>query len=188
MHIISFEYQPTMKVNIYNQCSDFKLIHLKYFSDDTLWDEDPDKEVDAGTATSIDFIPFLSTFEGALMYELRREDVESDDQSESTHILFLVAWKSEGYKKFRIFAHLIEYDGYIDWYTIRLREYYQRYTNQLCTYTGPIKNTWLLDNGTMMMTELELDFTQRDGVLNVTISEGIRDGRTKKPVWINPKR
>jgi hypothetical protein len=37
------------------------------------------------------------------------------------------------------------------------------------------------------MTKLELDFTQRNGVLNITISEGVEDEHTKRPVWIDPK-
>jgi hypothetical protein len=130
----------------------------------------------------------LSTFEGVLTYELQRENIESDDQPKSTHILFFVAWKSEGYKSLRVFVHLVECDKYTHWEKIALEEYYQRYVNQLCTYTGPVRNTWLIDDGTVLMTELELDFTQRAGVLSVTISEGIRNDRTKKPIWINPER
>jgi hypothetical protein len=177
-----------MKVNIYNRCSDFKLINLGYFSNSADWNGDPDEEVDAGNMTSVDLLSSLPTFEGVLIYELQKGDDESDDQFESTHILFFVAWKAEGYKKFHMFVHLIEYDEYIDWDELKLREYYQRYANQLCTYTGPIKNTWLIDDGTVLITRLKLDLTQRAGVLNVTISEGIRDSRTEKPLWVNPER
>jgi hypothetical protein len=35
------------------------------------------------------------------------------------------------------------------------------------------------------MTGLELDFTQRDGVLNITISEGVKDNHTRMPELID---
>jgi hypothetical protein len=96
-----------------------------------------------------------------------------------------VAWKSEGYKKFRVFVQLIECDGTFYLCDIPLEEYYQRYANQLNTYTGPIKNTWMVYDDTVLMTELELDFTQRDSVLNITISEGVKDEYTKRPIWLS---
>jgi hypothetical protein len=43
----------------------------------------------------------------------------------------------------------------------------------------------LIPDGTVLMSILELDFTQRDGVLNITISESIRDDYTRRPEWIN---
>jgi hypothetical protein len=101
------------------------------------------------------------------------------------HIRLLVAWKSEGYKNFCVFVHLIECNKWPYWDEIRLEEYYQRYADQLSTYTGPIKDTWLIHDGTVLMTELDLDFTQRDGVLNITISEGSKDEHAKRPEWIN---
>jgi hypothetical protein len=68
-----------------------------------------------------------------------------------------------------------------------VKEYYQRYANQFCTHTGPIKDTWLPRDGTVLMIGLELDFVQRDDVLNITISEGIENGRIKGSVRLNPR-
>jgi hypothetical protein len=124
-------------------------------------------------------------FGGILMYVLERKHVKIGTRHEPTHILLLVAWKSEGYKKLRAFAHLIEYDKASCWDNLSQEEYYQRFTSQLRIYTGPIKDTWLMPDGTVLLTELGLDFTQRDGVLNVTISEGIEDENTKRPEWIH---
>jgi hypothetical protein len=70
---------------------------------------------------------------------------------------------------------------------IKLEEYHQRYVSQLRTYTDPIKDTWLMHDGTVLMTRLELDFMKRDGRLNITISEGIKDDCTKRPKWIHPE-
>jgi hypothetical protein len=177
-----------MKVNIHNQCSDFKLINRGYFSNGADWDESPAAEVDTGNVMRTDLTPLLSTFEGVLAYELQREHEKSSERSESTYILFFVAWKSEGYKKFHVFVHLVEHDEYIDWNGIKLREYYQRHANQFCTYNCPIRDTWLLSGNTVLMTRLGLDFTRRDGVLYIIISGGIRNNRAKKPIWINPER
>jgi hypothetical protein len=136
---------------------------------------------------SVGLKPSLVMFEGVLAYELQSKQVQSDDQLEVSCTTLFVAWKSEGYKKFRVFVQLIEYDMGFYWYNFG-REYYQRHVNQFSIYTHPIKDTWLIENGAVLMTRLELDFMQRDGVLNIIISEGIRDGSTKRGEWISSER
>jgi hypothetical protein len=182
MYIISVEPRPTMKVNIHNQYSDLKLTNRGYFINGAVMNNYPDWEVYTGNMTSADLKSSLATFEGVLTYELQNRYVKS------TYIRIFVAWKSEGYKKFRLFVQLIECDKQLYWSTAKLKEYYQRYGNQLCKYTGLVKDTWSIDDDTILVTELNLDFTQRDGVLNITISEGIKDEHTKRPIWINPER
>jgi hypothetical protein len=176
-----------MKVNIRNQCSDFKLLNRKCFSDGADWKNDPAWSIDAGSMMSVDLEPLQPTFECALICKLQRKYREVNDQSELTCIRLLVVWKSEGYKKFRVLLQLIEYTKTFCWDEIQLREYCQRYASQLSAYTDPIKDTWLISDGTVLMTRLHLDFTQRDGALNITISEGAKDEYTKRPEWINPK-
>jgi hypothetical protein len=105
----------------------------------------------------------------------------------STYTLLFIALKYEGYKVFRTCVCLIECDKQIKWNLYKLEEYRQRYASQLCTYTGLVEDTWLLQDGTVLMTKLELDFTQGNGVLSITISEGIRDEYTRRPEWIDPK-
>jgi hypothetical protein len=188
MHTISVEFQSTVEVNIHNQCSDFKLTDGDCFSDGADWNMWPDMEVMAGNMIKADLMPFLAVFEGILIYELLRKHVDPSDQTKSTLNLLLVAWKSEGYKKFHVLVQLIECNVWPYWYNFKPEEYYQRYASQLCTYTDPIEDTWLIHDGTVLTTRLELDFTQRDGVLNIVISEGIRDDHTKRPEWINLKR
>jgi hypothetical protein len=168
-----------MKVNIHNQCSDFKLGQVGYFNNGVHLNKRPD-EVDAGSMMSTVLTPFLSAFEGVLTYELEKG-------VKSTHIQLFVAWKSEGYENFHVSVQLIKHDEILLWHTTKIGMYYQRYTNQFSTYTGPTKDTWSLDDGTVLMTRLELDFTQRDGVLSITISEGVKDNHTKIPEQINSK-
>jgi hypothetical protein len=129
-----------MEMNIYSQCSDFKLTNQKCFSNGASWSEDLAQELDTGNVMSADLIPFLSTFEGVLTYQLQGRDTKPDNQPGATHIRFLVAWKSEGYKKFLLFVHLIEYDDEVNWNRIKLEKHYQRYISQVSTYTDPIKD------------------------------------------------
>src|SRR5690606_16124189 len=117
---------------------------------------------------------------------LRRKDVKFHYQHESTHILLFVAWKSEGYKKVRAFVHLIKHEGWCDWSEAKLEEYYKRYASEFCVYTGLIEDAWLMHDGKVLVTRLELDFMQRDGVLNIIISEGVEDEHTGMPVWVDP--
>jgi hypothetical protein len=185
MYTISVKRRSTMKVNIHNQCSDFKLQCLGYFNNGAYWNKDPDWGVDEGDMKNADLMPFRAKFKGALIHVLERKHVKTGNQPEPTDILLFVAWESEGYKKFRAFVHLIECDKWFYWSGVLLEEYYQKCVNQFSTYTGPIEDTWLIPDGTVLMTILELDFTQRDGVLSITISEGTSDDHTKRPEWID---
>jgi hypothetical protein len=176
-----------MKVSIHNQCSDFKLTNGRYFSSGVDWIEELDKEIDSGNMTSVSLIPFLATFDGVLMYELQSKHLKLSNQFKPTYIQFLVAWKFEDYKNFCALIRLIAYDKQIKWNMIKFKEYYRRCVKRLHTYTNPIKDAWLVHDDTVLETVLELDFTQRDGVLNITISEGFEDGHIRMPVWIDPK-
>jgi hypothetical protein len=182
MHTISFFSLPVMKVDIYNQCPDFKLTDQKCFSCGTGWNRCSSREVKADSMMSVEFKSSLEAFGGVVMYELQRKYVES------TRIQLLVAWESEDYKTFCVYVRLLECNELLVWNETRLKEYYQRYVGQLHTYTDPIKDTWLMHDGTVLMTRLELTLVKRDGRINVTISEGIKDDYTKVPTWIGPKR
>jgi hypothetical protein len=200
-HTISVALQSTMLVNILNQCSDFELTEPGYFSNGAILHNYSTQEMDATSMKSVEFIPFLTVFEGGIICKLRRKHVKSDDQSELMSTLLLMGWKSEGYKKLHAFVQLIECDETFRWQNFELKEYYQKYASQLCAYTGPIKDTWLIYDGTVLITGLELDFTQRDGVLNITISDEAKDGEgeeksserveddhTKRLAWLSPRR
>jgi hypothetical protein len=200
IHTINVEFQSTMTVNIRNQCSGFELRDIGHFSDGAYKDKYISQKADAVSIYVYGFTPFLTAFESSIMGELMRKHVESDDRSELISTLLLVGWKSEGYKKFRAFVQLIEFDRAFRWYNFQLQEYYQKCANQLNTYTGPIKDTWLMHDGTVLTTTLELDFTKRDGALNITISEqsereeeeknyeGIEDDHIERLAWIGPRR
>jgi hypothetical protein len=188
MHTISLESQPITKINIHNQCSDFKLTDKKCFSMNISWDKHPDYEVDASNVTGAVLTSSYAVFEGGLTYRLQRKSVKSDDQLEPTYTLLFIAWKSEGYKKLCARACLVECDKQITWNEYKLDEYRQRYHSQFSTYTGPIEDTWLTCDGTVLMNRLELNFTQRDNVLNIIISDTFRNDYAKRPVRLDPER
>jgi hypothetical protein len=187
---------PTIEVNIHNQCPGLVLTYVKHYGDGVFWHKGTDRRADTSNIASVKFILLRTMFRGSVIYRLfqgaviyrLQKVVKSDEQPEPTHTLLFFAWKSEGYKKFCVFAQLIECDATFYWYKIRPEEYYQIYASQLCTYTGPIKNTWLTHDGTVFMTELKLDFMQRDGRLDLIVSEGISDDHTKRPVWFGSER
>jgi hypothetical protein len=163
-------------------------MNQKWFNTGVDWSRHPEKGVNIGNMMCVKLIPFLSTFGGVLTYEIQSKYGKFGNQSESTYIRLFVVWKYEVHKEIRACAHLIEYDEHDRWNEIKLEEYYQRYANQLCTYIGSIKDTWLIDDSTVLLTELDLDFTQRNGVLNITISEGVEDDHTKRPIWIDSEK
>jgi hypothetical protein len=188
IHMISVISCRVTKANIHNQCTDFNLTDRHWSVINIYWNNEPDEEIDAGSMASAELEPFRVKFRGGLTYRLQRKNIQSDDQLESTSTLLLITWKSEGYKVPRVLVCLVEYDKQFRWSGYKLKEYHQRYTNQLSTYTGPVEDTWLIPDSTVLMTRLELDFTQRVGVLNITITEGVEGEHTKRPIWINPKR
>jgi hypothetical protein len=161
------------------------LIHPEYFANYALCKGYPVEELDTSSMNSVDFEAFGAVFEGTIMYELERKHVKPGSQSEPTNILLSISWESEGYKKFSVLVHLIECSKTLHWDKIKLKEYHRRHADQLSPYTDPIKDTWLLPDGTVLTTELELDFTQRDGVLNIIISERNNDNHARRPKWIN---
>jgi hypothetical protein len=182
------EIQPAIGVNIYNQCQNFTLIYPGYFSTGLAWTKCPDWELYTGSIMRVNLIPFLSTFEGILTYQLQKEDVEPDNQSESTCIRLFITWKSEGYKKLLVCTNLIEHDKHFYWNLVKLEEYYQRYANQLNIYTSPIKNTWLTHDGTVLRTRLKLDIKKKSSTLDIFISEGVKNRHTKMLEWIDSRR
>jgi hypothetical protein len=188
MHAISFKRRPAMEVNIHNQCSDFKLTNRKSFVTFMDWNKYPNVEIDTDCIMNADLTSSWAEFEGGLTYQLQRKCVKSDGQLETTYTLLFITWKFEGYKTPRVRVHLIECDKQIMWNRYKQEEYRQRYANQFNTYTGPIEDTWLIHDGTVLMTRLKLDFTQSNSVLNITISEGTKGSHTKRPELVRPER
>jgi hypothetical protein len=100
IHAISFKFQPIMKLNIHNQCPNFKLINLNWSVFRIKVDKELDRKIDARSMMSAVFTSPWAEFDGALTYELQKKSVKSDDQLESTSTRLFIAWKPEGYNVF----------------------------------------------------------------------------------------
>jgi hypothetical protein len=170
-------------ISVHNQCSNFGLGEFECFVNGA--NSTHCRRGNSVNTRDVDFIPFLSTFGGAVTYKLQDRNYKPNHRPGAARIRCLVAWKSEGYKKFYMLIHLIEYNRWVKWNEIKLDDYCQRYANQFSIYTGPIKSTWLMPNGIVLMIRLNLDSTQRDGIMSITISEGVGDGYTKRLVWLD---
>jgi hypothetical protein len=171
-----------MKVDIHNQCPGFKLTDQRCFIHGAEWNRYPARGMEAGNMMSIEFKSSLEASKGVIMYELRRNYVES------TSIQLFVTWESASYKEFRVCTHLLKCNNLFVWNEIRLKGYYRKCVRQLRTYTKPIEDTWLIHDGIVLRTRLELTFVKSNSRLNVTISEGIKDGRAKIAELISPER
>jgi hypothetical protein len=181
--------KPKMRsINIHNQCTDFDLTSPWYFNSNIYLKKRLDQKIDASGTMNVDFKYPPKVFEGVITYKLERKSIETDNLSESTCIRLFVILKCERNNKLCACMHLVEHEKRFRWNIAKLKEYYQRYANQFSTYTGPIEETWLIDDNTVLMTKLELDLTQRDGALNIIISEGAKNERTMTLKCIDSER
>jgi hypothetical protein len=93
-----------------------------------------------------------------------------------------VFWISVGYELFHVFVQLLVYVDLFNWDNVKLNVCYHLQFNQFNIYTGPFDDTYLTHDVTILMTGLVLVFTQRDGVLNITIYEGFKYVHVMIPV------
>jgi hypothetical protein len=191
MHDLSLPIQPSVKLNIHNQCSNVDLVSPIYFiSDDLERHRPPDYEVYAGSATRFGFVIKLSHGTGgALIYRLQRrqphESTKADkDTSGATHLL--VVW--EIYKFMQLYTDvlLVEHEKGFDWNKDNLKELEHRNINRFRLSPGFATETWLLDDNTALMTTFNI--MNKDHILNITISEVERDNSARIPSHIDPRR
>jgi hypothetical protein len=134
IHIIRFKFLTAMEVNIFNRDSGFELKSLTHFNSEEYWEDYPFRQVWIGELRTVDLKPSLSVFEGVLTCSLVRKYVEPNGRTKYKWILLFLIWKSEGYRDLRAFVRLIECKKGYYWNEVKLREYYQRYANQLNAY------------------------------------------------------
>jgi hypothetical protein len=179
IHVVRFVTQPTMEVNIRNQCSKFKLIEVPFFGGPYLAGL-PCRKIDAGKSASDHASPMFAASKSFRLYELRRKDSTSSNQLNLAYNYLLVIWKSEGYMDFRVRAYLIDCDGRCVWYMPKLIEHYQKHVSRSKKYTTPIVDTWLICKDTILKTVLIVDDKKRDGRLHIVITEEAINNHTRK--------
>jgi hypothetical protein len=150
--------------------------------------------VDTNAVTRTDFGKDVtkSEFASVLLYKLRRKkQFESDDQSNadntftkdtSTDLHFLVIWRSNNeWSKFSVRTLLIKHSNTITWNEDKLEKLHSMYLN-LLKDDQIVRDTWLLDDVTVLMTILRRKV--RRHTIEITITEGTREDDSMEPLWI----
>jgi hypothetical protein len=180
----------------HNKCSNFELASPAYFGRNTIWHILHDQKVDANVMTGVSFGReiFKVEFASALIYKLQRKRrLESNDQTDtdntstkdiSTSLQLLVIWRSNSRYRdgLRVRALLIKHSNAIIWNEDILEKLHSM---QLALLRDDIivKDTWLLDNTTVLMTVSK--WREMDYATVITISEGIKKDDSMEPLWVS---
>jgi hypothetical protein len=168
------------------------LVSPVYLGHHVIWIRSPDQKVDANAITKAILGRNIAKddFTGALIYKVQRKHRKSNNQSgtsskltedASTGLQLLVIWR---YNEYRLYvrALLIKHSNAIAWNEDTLEKLYSMHLSLLRDKHN-IKDTWLLDNETVLTTTSECK-----GFWNyatkITISEGTREDDFMKPLWI----
>jgi hypothetical protein len=178
-------------LNIHNQCSNVDLISPTYNIDDRLeCHKPPDYEVHAGDTMKSGFIVrWGDEIYGILIYKLQRREPHeyteiSEDTSDTAHILLV--WKIFESKELYADILLVECDREFVWNESNLKELYDMNFKQDRLFSDTATKTWLLDDNITLMTTPEI--TNRNLILNISISEVERDNNTRIPLYIEQEK
>jgi hypothetical protein len=180
-------------VLVHNQCSDFELISPVYFGHNAIWIRLPDQKVNSNTTTKASFGRGVNDheFANALIYKLHKKKyIESNDQSNkdstftknsSTSLQLLIIWKYNEHI-LCVRALLIKHSNAIIWNEDTLEKLYFMHL-PLCKDDDITKDTWLLDDATVLMTTSRWKRDSR--AFEITISEETRRDETMEPLWVS---
>jgi hypothetical protein len=180
-------------VIIRNQCSNFELASPAYFGYHTIWNIQPDQKGDVNAMISASFVKeaVKREFENALIYKLqKKKSIESGSQSKmdntstedtSTSIQLLVIWKSDNSHEFPVRALLIKHNNTTTWCEDTLEKLHSMYPF-LFKDNPTAKDTWLLDDATVLMIMLKWEKQTR--TIKIAISDGTRDDDSMGPLWV----
>jgi hypothetical protein len=160
-----------------------------------IWFKSPGQKVDANTVTRASFGKnlFETKFTSALIYKLqRKKQLESNNQSDadvlsaedaSTSLQLLVIWRSDDQHRDKLFirALLIKHSNTITWDRDTLEKLHSIYL-ALFRDDRNIKDTWLLDDETVLMTTSNWKYVSY--TTKITISEGTREDDSTEPLCI----
>jgi stalled ribosome rescue protein Dom34 len=132
-------------------------------------------------------------YESALIYKLqkKKKHIESNDQSNvdstftddiSTSLQLLLIWRYDNVHKCSSRARLIKHSITITWDEDTLEKVHSIHL-ALLRSVPIIKDTWLLDDTTILMTASEWeDYSQ---TFEITISEGTKEDSAMGPLWVS---
>jgi hypothetical protein len=160
-------------VIIRNQCSNFELASPAYFGYHTIWNIQPDQKGDVNAMISASFVKeaVKREFENALIYKLQKKK----------NIQLLVIWKSDNSHEFPVRALLIKHNNTTTWCEDTLEKLHSMYPF-LFKDNPTAKDTWLLDDATVLMIMLKWEKQTR--TIKIAISDGTRDDDSMGPLWV----
>jgi hypothetical protein len=175
MYTVSLCIQPSVKLNIHNQCWNVDLVFPTYTTGDGLeCYRSPDYKVYAGETMRSAFIinKADNAFYGVLIYKLQRERLHEstevdEDTSSATHLL--VIWCIPKLNKFYTGVMLVEYDKALTWN--RLNKLYHANHDKLKMYTDITTDTWFMDDNMILKTTLSARNLNGNPELNISIFE-----------------
>jgi hypothetical protein len=137
----------------------------------------PDRSVVVGFTTQAGFNinPDENESIGILMYELKRKNTDQPNEeaisNKRVYIQLVMIWKVHKSGRFYVYSFLIEHDNSRVWYEYKLMKLV-RYCKSFIIQHGPIEDTWLMHNNTVLMIRANVTFEEEYYKLEMTISEG----------------
>jgi hypothetical protein len=160
------------------------LVSSACFGTNVIWYIPPDQKVDAKTTTRASFGKNVTKreFSSVLIYRLQRKGgLRSNVDDASTSLQLLVIWRSDHKHGCSVRVLLIKHDSTITWNEDKLKELdcpHLALPRNDCI----IKNTWLLDNATMLVTS---KWKKRIRTIKITISKGTRRNGCMEPIQVS---
>jgi hypothetical protein len=183
--VVSLTLQSQISLNMYNRYQGINLISPVYFIHGGRLHAAPDQKIDVNAVmrNCIEFDSGQDILEGALVYKILRQHVESDKliQDKSEHIQLLVSWYADHTKMLHVRAVLVEHDRELD--EGELRQLHQKCWQSLNVWVNPIRSNWLLDDDdVVLMTAVKV---MNSGYRwDVFTSKGVKDN-VERPLWID---
>jgi hypothetical protein len=195
MHTVSFD--KVLNITIFNQYTGLRLTSPVYYSNGTACHMSPNQQTDNGTIMEASFGACLDRklFKGALLYKLQRKHTDrTDNQSNSgiaftedtsTNIHLVISWDYRFNYKFYVCLIECTNDFTLDedklwaWYREHIYELHKKYKSKV--------NTWLIYDGTIMKTKLDITYGL-SYKLDIVISEGAEKYNMIEPMKVDPKR
>jgi hypothetical protein len=169
------------------------LVSPASFGHNAIWIRSPDQKVDTNGMTSASFGKDTSKreFANVLLYKLqkkRRSEYNDQSDVDSTFIgdsltsfRLLLIWKLNNKHNICVRALLIRHSNTISWNEDTLEKLHSMHL-PLCKDDDVIKDTWLLDDATVLMTTSKRK--KEKCTFEITISEETRKCSSMEPLWI----
>jgi hypothetical protein len=201
MHTVSLTLHKIMNVTVYNQYLDIELASPVYFCNRGTYYECSVERTDVGTIMKISFRLDLDQDEpgGILMYAVQRKGNAGSDHQSSIDTVYakvieeaskmmrlLITWKIKHLEEPKVNVILVEYDNKFVLNEDKLARLYGKVDDIFSQCSNLSRRTWSMCDNTVLIPNVTM---QKEGFESkMTISQGIRNTDTIRPMRIDPKR